>query len=73
MSNMFDRTPCTHQWVDSYHGGGLSKETPDIQILVFFCKRCLAIRKKRLDASDLIISPETLELYDDDYGKGSYV
>ena len=54
-----------HCWVDSYVGGGFSKKTPDKMILVFFCKKCLEIRKKILDSSDTLIAPETLELYED--------
>lgn len=57
---------CEHDFVDSYAGGGLSKKSPDITILVFFCKKCLTIRKKQIDSSDILISPETLDLYGDD-------
>ena len=57
--------PCRHYWVDTYTGAGLSKETPDKTILVFYCRRCLAFRYRTIDTSQVLISPETKELYDD--------
>ena len=65
MSDLFERQVCIHEWMDAYRGGGLSKHSPHITILVFYCKKCLAIRTKKLEEPDVMIMPETLELYED--------
>lgn len=57
---------CKHDWIDAYNASGLSKKSPNILIMVFFCKKCLAIRQKSVDVSSMIVSPETLELYEDE-------
>lgn len=55
---------CQHDWVDTYSGSGLSRRTPDVQIVVFFCKKCLEIRKKHIDVSDQLLNPDITELYE---------
>lgn len=61
-----DQAICVHNWIDTYGVNGLSRETPDKQIIWFFCKKCLEMKKKIIDVSDQLINPETLALYEDE-------
>ena len=61
-----DNMLCTHDWVDTYGGNGMSRHSPDKYIIWFFCKKCLETRKKIIDISDQLVSPDTLELYEED-------
>lgn len=56
---------CEHDWMDMYHASGMDKKTPKIEIVRFFCKKCLTIRKKTIDISDQLLMPDTKELYGD--------
>lgn len=52
-----------HDWIDTYKAGGFSKESPELEVLVFFCKKCLEIRVKKV-RTNVILDHDVLELWE---------
>lgn len=60
---------CAHKYKLSEQASGFAQVSTDRYVLLFYCEKCLSIRKKIVNVSDQHVSPQLAEEYEDQQNK----